>query len=713
MQRSLLFLTFLFISQYSFAQLHLDVHGDAQIKGKISVDLPSNSVYIGKFAGDNATTGSNQNVFVGQAAGTQNTNGRDNVFIGRASGTSNSTGGENTFIGKEAGRSATTSGNTFMGFEAGYTNTGGSNNVYLGHTSGRENNGSRNVIIGYEAGLDMGSPTDEVVIGYRAGANATRVVTNTGVMIGKQAGEDSQRADVFIGHKAGEVNEGASNIFIGETAGQKNSTGASNVIIGSDAGRNNTIGRVNVFIGQNSGAANSEGVENTFIGANSGEDNSTARGGTFIGYRAGKDNTTAEDNTFIGDSTGVKTTIGRWNTFIGSTAGANNLDGRFNTFIGKNAGLSSATSDNNTCVGVDAGMLMTSDRNTLIGKDAGAKLSTGGINTFVGEDAGQNTTQGSGNAFMGENAGTNNLTGNNNTAIGEDTDFSGTAPSNQTVIGNGTIGTTNNAVRLGNNSVVAVCGAVSYTTCSDERFKTNVKENVAGLDFINKLRPVTYRYDVKGMNQHQRKGLLSADRDIDPTEEASIRNKEKRFYTGFLAQEVETAAKESNFQFSAVHQPENDNDMYGLAYAEFVVPLVKATQEQQQIIENLEAENTALQARLERIEQLLFDNESLSAPNSTLPNQTVELAPVATLSQNQPNPFSENTTIFFNLPVSTQQADIQWINQKGEVLQTTNIVQRGAGQITLKASQLPAGVYQYSLVADGKVVATKQMIVIK
>jgi hypothetical protein len=48
--------------------------------------------------------------------------------------------------------------------------------------------------------------------------------------------------------------------------------------------------------------------------------------------------------------------------------------------------------------------------------------------------------------------------------------------------------------------------------------------------------------------------------------------------TGFIAQEVEQAANEIEYDFSGVDAPKND-DLYGLRYVEFVVPLVKAVQE--------------------------------------------------------------------------------------------------------------------------------------
>ena len=50
---------------------------------------------------------------------------------------------------------------------------------------------------------------------------------------------------------------------------------------------------------------------------------------------------------------------------------------------------------------------------------------------------------------------------------------------------------------------------------------------------------------------------------------------------------MEQAAKQAGYDFSGVDAPKNDKDLYGLRYAEFVVPLVKAVQEQQQQIEEL------------------------------------------------------------------------------------------------------------------------------
>ena len=56
-----------------------------------------------------------------------------------------------------------------------------------------------------------------------------------------------------------------------------------------------------------------------------------------------------------------------------------------------------------------------------------------------------------------------------------------------------------------------------------------------------------------------------------------------------MAQEVEATAKKMGFNFSGIDAPANDKDVYGLRYAEFVVPLVKGMQEQQVLIAKQEA----------------------------------------------------------------------------------------------------------------------------
>ena len=79
-------------------------------------------------------------------------------------------------------------------------------------------------------------------------------------------------------------------------------------------------------------------------------------------------------------------------------------------------------------------------------------------------------------------------------------------------------------------------------------------------------------------------------------------NYQKTLESGFMAQEVEQAAKELGYDFNGVDAPKNENDYYGLRYAQFVVPLVKAVQELDEKLEQKELENKTLKLLLLELE---------------------------------------------------------------------------------------------------------------
>jgi len=178
-------------------------------------------------------------------------------------------------------------------------------------------------------------------------------------------------------------------------------------------------------------------------------------------------------------------------------------------------------------------------------------------------------------------------------------------------------------VKLGDNYVTWIGGHSSWHNTSDGRFKTNVKEDIPGLDFITKLRPVSYTWDLDALNRFMKVPEDENDKHKAEREQEKI-EQEKVIHCGFIAQEVEKAAQQIGFDFDGVHHPANEGDPYSLAYAEFVVPLVKAVQEQQEqikkqqtqinlqnniietqqtVIENLKAENKAIKQSLKAIQE--------------------------------------------------------------------------------------------------------------
>lgn len=341
-----------------------------------------------------------------------------------------------------------------------------------------------------------------------------------------------------------------SSLFIGMGAGYlDDGTDNENQFMGIYAGYNNTIGTDNLFIGMQAGYDNQSGTDNVFVGRASGELNTIGYDNTFVGRSSGRANTTGINNTFLGRSAGIENIGGSDNTFVGRSAGGANTNGRDNTFIGRGAGLINTSADDNT----------------FVGRLAGSRHRLGNNNTFMGESAGKFDSLGSQNTVFGANAdvGVFNLV-------------------NAAAYGYLAKVNASNAVVIGNTMVTNIGGYANWSNLSDARFKKEVNYNVPGLDFVMGLKPATYVVDRAALFAHQHPGKKMPEIAAEPRS------------TGFIAQEVEALCQSLQYEFSGVVKPENESQHYQLRYAEFVVPMVKALQEQQLMIKELQAQVAAL-----------------------------------------------------------------------------------------------------------------------
>src|ERR1019366_2988745 len=122
-------------------------------------------------------------------------------------------------------------------------------------------------------------------------------------------------------------------------------------------------------------------------------------------------------------------------------------------------------------------------------------------NTGIESGSLQSNAAGINNTGVGVNSLAFIVSGIDNTSVGA---FSGTrADFNNTVsIGNhGYQNGASNQAFLGNTSILWIGGNVTWSTYSDARVKNKVQEDVKGLDFINRLRPVTYYRSIKAMTE--------------------------------------------------------------------------------------------------------------------------------------------------------------------------------------------------------------------
>lgn len=316
---------------------------------------------------------------------------------------------------------------------------------------------------------------------------------------------------------------------------------------------------------------------------------------TGLGFQALSSLTSGSRNCAFGTGSLRSITTGGYNISIGYHSLRDNISGTSNIAIGFESMVNSTVSDN-VAIGHYTLEAVSGAYNTAIGLAALRETTTGGSNVGVGHVALYDNTTGASNTAVGRYALYGNISGGLNTAIGNSANSQVDGYSNTTAIGYLSTTAASNRVRIGNASITQIAGQVSWTAASDGRIKKDVQENVPGLSFITKLRPVTYRFDSKVQNEIM--GIKDEAADYPGRYEI-----DDIVQTGFIAQEVEDAAKRSGFDFSGVSRPAGENDIYGLRYADFVVPVVKAVQEQQKMIEELQKRYQVLQQGYKTLQQ--------------------------------------------------------------------------------------------------------------
>ena len=131
----------------------------------------------------------------------------------------------------------------------------------------------------------------------------------------------------------------------------------------------------------------------------------------------------------------------------------------------------------------------------------------------------------------------------------------------------------------------AVIYANATINASDLRFKSFIQPVNLGLQFINKLNPVSYLK----MSKSQYKG--------------EEENNETRYEYGLIAQEVDEILKESDPENSIISK--DDEGFLGMDYKQLIMPLIKSVQELSSYIEELESEKSNEISSLKREIELL------------------------------------------------------------------------------------------------------------
>jgi len=243
---------------------------------------------------------------------------------------------------------------------------------------------------------------------------------------------------------------------------------------------------------------------------------------------------------------------------------------------------------------------------------------------------------------------------------------------------------------------------------SDERSKENITPLGNSIEKIMRISAYNYNFKEKLYPENLPSDIIS-----------ELTKKQ----IGFLAQELEQIFPE------LVKKPDTEEDFYSVNYLGMIPVLLEAIKEQQtsieqqqkkmEILQNItfsqESELIELRKTMKELQnvvsQCCITSKSLQTP--TLSEETEQLQEKAVLMQNNPNPFHSNTEISCYIPETKRHAFLYVYNLQGVELKTYPITQAGLNTIIIIGSELPAGMYLYTLVVDNEIIDTKRMILTK
>ncbi len=245
---------------------------------------------------------------------------------------------------------------------------------------------------------------------------------------------------------------------------------------------------------------------------------------------------------------------------------------------------------------------------------------------------------------------------------------------------------------------------------SDSSFKTNIQRLDSSLFKILRLQGIAYDLkddkptdtsvfiDNKGNKFYSISGSKStpdSSQIVDSTVLSVLLKERNRKYYGLIAQDVEKVVPE-------VVRTMPDGTK-AVAYQSIVPILIEAIKTQQ--------------SEIQELYMLISDNMENNVQWNSSPtkneNKTTE-SNVQTkgsfLFQNEPNPFSLETRIRFNIDSNASEAVIYLFSIQGNLLKEFRISDKNQREIIIHGDEFNAGIYLYTLWVDGKEVASKRMI---
>lgn len=430
-------------------------------------------------------------------------------------------------------------------------------NVVIGVDACRNTTmGERNTVVGNNTALGMG---DSIIVGrnhmFRSDVDTKYLDDLWSDWRGYAGQPDSPSSDI-IPTKRDEVK--------GNTAIGRNALGWTTrpmycTAVGYNALEKALAGNGTVSIGVNSAYNTIKSNNSVVVGMNANTYNSTSNGDVSLGYGAMNSVPHSDYNVAIG----YQALYGA-NTARGVTISDNIAIGRFALANTQGAIVS------NVSVGASALRYNQGNFNTAIGQQASQDNTTGGYNTSIGCNAGRSLTTATKYTALGYNA-LNNATMDGFTNI--------------TGVGQNSTVSDSNQVQLGNSQATPYAFNALQLR-SDRRDKMDIEDVKLGLDFINKLKPVEYRMNI-------RESYVDYDEEGNAIEVENDGSRSgKRKHMGLIAQDVKSVLDEMNVDYSFFqhHSVNGGKDVMSLSYEELISPLIKSIQELTSRVCELEAQ---------------------------------------------------------------------------------------------------------------------------
>jgi hypothetical protein len=229
---------------------------------------------------------------------------------------------------------------------------------------------------------------------------------------------------------------------------------------------------------------------------------------------------------------------------------------------------------------------------------------------------------------------------------------------------------------------------------SDERLKTNIKDEVNSLNKLAQLDVVTYTFKE---NKHL--------------------NLPPELQHGFLAQNLEKVFPEL---LTTINEPIYDDNYKQIGSNEFkavnyigmisiLTSSLKELDEKSKRQEEKSAANIeALNDKIEALEAQIIALKDAATNVPQLDTQNInELG--FSMEQNKPNPFTNQTVINYTLPRNTK-ATISVVDLSGKFIKDYSLTSE-KGQLTINSSEIGKGIFVYALISDNEVIMSKKMIV--